>query len=254
MFYVLGGVRAELEDGPVVLPGQVRRLLGILLAEHDEPVATTVLIDRLWSGDPPRTARKIVHILASKLRHAIQSDSVEGESEYLETTTDGYRLHGSACDLRRYEELLDDAELVATSAPRKALAALEEALELWARPWGCQADEPWLVSRVSAIEERHRRAEELFGDLALETGCAPAVVDRLRAAVVSEPFRERRWAQLMLRDVPRRTAGRRVARLRRGERPARGRVRRPARTGAAAAASGHSRTRRGLATAPLSPV
>ena len=29
-------------------------------------------------------------------------------------------------------------------------------------------------------------------------GCAPAVVDRLRAAVVSEPFRERRWAQLML--------------------------------------------------------
>ena len=115
---VLGGVRAERDGRPINLRGQVRQLLGIVLAEHDEPVATDVLIDRLWSGESPRTARKIVHILASKLRHALVADvPADVESPFLETTGDGYLLHGAPADLALYENLLTDAEAAAASTP-----------------------------------------------------------------------------------------------------------------------------------------
>ena len=44
---VLGGVRVETGGPTADLRGQARRLLGILLADHDESVGTEVLIDRL---------------------------------------------------------------------------------------------------------------------------------------------------------------------------------------------------------------
>ena len=107
-------------------------------------------------------------------------------------------LVGGPADLARYEGLLTAAETTAPTEPRAALAALDEAFALWGRPWGAQGDEVWLAPRVATIEERHRRAEELWADLVLETGRAGGAVDRLRAAVLREPYRERRWAQLML--------------------------------------------------------
>lgn|GEM_PF-5109626 len=184
----------------MVLRGQVRRLLGILLAEHDRSVGTDVLIDRLWPEDTaPSTARKIVHILTGRLRRELEGESAAGgEGQRLTTTENGYLLHGGASDLARYEELLGHAESMAGTEPRAALAALEEALELWGRPWGAQGNESWLAPRVATIEERHRRAEELWADLVLETGAAGSSVERMRAAVLGEPYRERRWAQLML--------------------------------------------------------
>ncbi len=185
---------------PVPLRGQVRRLLGILLADHDQSVGTGTLIDRLWPEDSaPATARKVVQVLTGRLRRALELDvAAAGEGHRLLTTEDGYLLVGGPADLARYEALLTAAETTAPTEPRAALAALDEAFALWGRPWGAQGDEVWLAPRVATIEERHRRAEELWADLVLETGRAGGAVDRLRAAVLREPYRERRWAQLML--------------------------------------------------------
>jgi DNA-binding SARP family transcriptional activator len=193
---VLGGVRIECDGEGVELRGQVRRLLGILLAEHDRPVDTEVLIDRLWPEDTaPRTARKAVQVLTGRLRRALEA---AGIADRLDTTEHGYLLRGAPADLAGYEATLSAAEARAGTDARASLDALDAAFEQWARPWGAQGDETWLAARVAAIEERHRRAEELWADLALEAGRAARAVDRLRDAAEREPFRERRWAHLML--------------------------------------------------------
>jgi Transcriptional regulatory protein, C terminal len=45
-----------------------RALLAILLLNANKPVATDRLIDQLWDGRPPATARKVLQTYVSKLR------------------------------------------------------------------------------------------------------------------------------------------------------------------------------------------
>ena len=53
-----------------------------------------------------------------------------------------------------------------------------------------------MVDRVAALEEGHRRTEELWADLALQAGRSTDSIEHFRAAARAEPLRERRWAQL----------------------------------------------------------
>lgn len=199
VFSVLGGVRASTQVGPADLHGQVRRLLGILLAARGQAVATEIIVDRLWNEDAPRTATTAVHVVAGRLRRALEPDLRPGEaSNFVVTTPDGYRLQSGLTDLDRYEDLIERAESSAEVAPESALTLVEDALQLWGRPWAEQANEPWLAPRVVALEERHRRAEELWAELVLHTGRGGEMIDRLRAAAESEPLREQRWRQLIL--------------------------------------------------------
>ena len=249
VLYVLGGVRVEIDGQPRVLRGQVRRLLGILLAEPDQSVDTEVLIDRLWPEDTaPPTARKIVHILAGRLRPRARwrgrsrrrGSTAVDDRERLPASQwcDGSRsIRGAAPECR-----VDDRDRSAS----RARTALEEALDLWGRPWGAQGDEPWLTPRVAEIEERHRGAEELWADLVLETGRAGSSVDRIRAAALREPFPRAALGAAHVGDVSGRTSGRRVARLRRSPCVAQGRARcvSGARAAAVATRSSWNRTSR----------
>ena len=201
MFEVLGGVRAVGPEGPLELQPQVRRLLGVLLADRGLPVPVERIVDRLWGDDAPPTATKIVHISIGRLRAALEPGLTRtADSRVVLTAADGYAIRAGSLDVDAYEDARRRADGLASAHPEAALEAATQARALWrGRPWGAQADDPWLQAHVTALEERHRALEELWGDLALQCEqVGPDTIERLKAAAESEPLRERRWMQLML--------------------------------------------------------
>ncbi len=193
-------MRAIGPHGPVQLQSQVRRLLGVLLADRGKPVPVDRIVDRLWGDDPPPTASKIVHVSIGRLRTALEpSIARAADSTVVVTAPDGYIVRAEALDLDLYEDQRRRAEELASTRPAAALEAATRARELWrGRPWGPQADEPWLQASVSELEERHRSLEELWADLTLRCGQPEQAIEHLKSAAEREPLRERRWIQLML--------------------------------------------------------
>ena len=97
-FEVLGPLTV-MDDGVVIrLRRAERRLLSILLLEAGKDVATDILIDRMWNGSPPTTARNTLHAHISSLRRRLPDVVV--------STSDGYRLptDGHELDLDEFGE------------------------------------------------------------------------------------------------------------------------------------------------------
>ncbi len=199
VFRVLGGVTVDVDGVDVALAPQARRLLGILLADRGRPVPIDVIVDRLWSGPPPATAPKVVHVVVGRLRDALDAARAAGRESLIATVGAAYRLDAGPTDLDQYLALLARAEERVARGEADALGDIEGALRLWCgRPWGDQGDDDWLAPAISALEERHRRAEEQWAELALAARPAADLVERLRTAAHAEPLRERRWGQVMM--------------------------------------------------------
>jgi len=178
-----------------------QRLLAALLLGAPRAVERDTLIERLWDAHPPATATTALHVHVSHLRRALDPDHRGGACSVLRTTGDGYVLaiDRAGIDADRFESLVHRAEEGGITDPQRALGDVESARALWrGRPWGALADEPWLRSDVTRIEELRRRADELWGDVQLALGRHELIVDSLARAVEAEPLREQRWEQLML--------------------------------------------------------
>ena len=202
-FEVFGGVRVRDGTRPVALGGrQPTRLLAALLVDAPRPVARDVLVERLWADEPPATATTALQVHVSRLRRALEPDRVPlGDWALISTSPEGYalRVDRRDVDAARFEDLLDHAERLVEPDPASALEHLDAALALWAgRPWGDLAHETWLAGDAVRLEERQRRAEELWAELEIGFGRHEAALPRLRAAVTAEPLRERRWELLMV--------------------------------------------------------
>lgn len=202
-YEILGGVGVRRGAEPVKLSGaQVRQVLAALLVDAPRVVTKETLAERLWGDDPPTTAKTAIRVLVGRLRRALEPGRHDGEEwTVLRTTSGGYvlELHGDEIDATRYEELVSEAESLAEKSAMPALRCLESARALWkGRPWGDLAEEPWLQGHSVHLEERRRRADELWADLELGFGRHDLLLGHLCAAVEDEPLRERRWEQLML--------------------------------------------------------
>jgi predicted ATPase/DNA-binding SARP family transcriptional activator len=201
-FEVLGEPRALRGGAPIPLGGRiVQRLLAALLVDAPGVVERDTLVERLWGDEPPATATKALHVHVSHLRQALEPDLGGGACSAIRTAGDGYALviDRAQIDAEQFESLVHDAEELAGVEPEQALGDVESARALWrGRPWGTLADEVWLRSDVTRIEELGRRADELWGDEQLALGHHELIVDSLARAVEAEPLREHRWEQFML--------------------------------------------------------
>ena len=56
---------------PAIASGKTRALLAILLLHANEVVSSDRLIEELWGGRPPETARKSLQVHVSRLRKAL---------------------------------------------------------------------------------------------------------------------------------------------------------------------------------------
>ena len=191
-FRILGPLEV-LREGRVLPLGGVRprAALAVLLLHANEVVSTDVLVDRLWGGRPPPTARKALQVHVSRLRKDLGSDVVV-------TRPPGYlvRVERDELDLGRFERLV----LEARSADAQAQARLlREALALWrGPPLADLAYEPFARAEIVRLEELRLAVLEDRIEADLRCGEGARLVAELEHLVAEHPLREGLRGQLML--------------------------------------------------------
>jgi predicted ATPase/DNA-binding SARP family transcriptional activator len=173
-----------------------RAVLGLLVLAAPAPVPTEVLVDRLWSGDPPATAVVTLQGYLSRLRKALA-----GLPLTIETRSPGYALvlDPDVIDARRFERLLGEGRAALQEGrPGPAANLLRSALELWRGPALADlADEPFAVAEATRLEELRLAALEARFEAELALGRYADVVAELESLVAAHPLREALRGQLM---------------------------------------------------------
>jgi DNA-binding SARP family transcriptional activator/WD40 repeat protein len=203
---VLGALTVEAGEpsSPLVIAGaKERTLLGRLLVSLGDTVAVDVLVEDLWDGAPPPSARKSLQAFVVRVRSALEPDRPTGSpGRYVVRRGDGYALTvpADSVDVRVAAVAAAQARAALTvGEPRQARQRAVEALELWrGEPWADWRDAPWAqAERVRAADLRVGLLEvRLDADLAL--GTHREVLGELESLTAAEPLREGWWTRLML--------------------------------------------------------
>jgi DNA-binding SARP family transcriptional activator/predicted ATPase len=185
----------ELRDGDRAVPlrrEKQRALVALLALRRGEVVSSDALIDQLWGGDPPKTARQALQNYVSLLRKQLTSSAIE-------THESGYSLQvePEQVDLVRFERLAAAARQAASADERATM--LRDALAIWRGP--ALADLvywPFCALEARRLDELRLAAREDLVDAELERGHHADLVAELEALIAENPFRERLRGQLML--------------------------------------------------------
>ena len=204
-FRILGPLEVHDEGRPVALAGgKPRALLAVLLLHPNEVLTTDRLIEELWGERAPPTAAKAVHVHVSRLRKALAAGAADrGHGEGLLVTRDrGYelRLDPERLDSNCFERLITEGRReLDTGDPKRALAALEEALSLWrGEPLANLAYEPFAQPEIARLADLRVGALELLVEAKLGLGRHAEVITPLEALIGEHPYREGLHGQLML--------------------------------------------------------
>jgi DNA-binding SARP family transcriptional activator/tetratricopeptide (TPR) repeat protein len=194
-YLVLGSLRVVGPGGEIRLPDRLRVILALLLCREGEPTLADALIDAVWGGRPPPSARKNLQVYVHQLRRAL------GPDVSLPRRDGGYALQvaDGEVDARQFEDL--------AAQGRKALAAgdddrgrqlLRGALALWRGPaYSGITEVPAVRAAAARLDESRLAALEARVDADLAGGAAASVVPELTALVAEHPWRENLVGQLM---------------------------------------------------------
>ena len=156
-------------------------MLAVLLLHANEVVSSDHLIEALWEGEPPQTARKALQVYVSQLRKLF-------DKERLQTKTPGYllRVEESELDLGRFQHLHKEGSHA-------------EALSLWRGPPLAEfAYQGFAQPEIARFEELRLACLEDRIEADLASGRHADVIGELDALVEEQPLRQRLRAQLML--------------------------------------------------------
>ena len=193
---LLGPLEVHGLDRDLKVSPKERALLIALALRPNKVVGVSELIDILWDEDPPVTAHKTLQTYVSGLRRQLPP-------EVLLTVPNGYRLgiESDMVDAYRFESMLRVAEAkeMKEDDARGASDLLDEGLALWrGRAMLDSRGLRAIDSAAQRFEELRRGAVENRGRLWLMAGLHQDYVAEFELAVSEEPFREQRWAQLMI--------------------------------------------------------
>jgi DNA-binding SARP family transcriptional activator/pimeloyl-ACP methyl ester carboxylesterase len=196
---LLGPVDVVVDGRPVALRSRyARTMLAVLAVRAGQVVPADVLIEALWGRDAPRTARHALHVHASALRRLVGG----GPGPSIVGRPGGYVLQvgPGQLDIDRFEEMAGRARAeLSSGAVDAARALLGDALALWRGP--ALADVPWerfADGEVRRWDELRHAAQEDLVDAELAAGRHAEVAGDVERLVGDQPFRERRWGQLMV--------------------------------------------------------
>ncbi|MDH3295733.1 MAG: winged helix-turn-helix domain-containing protein, partial [Acidimicrobiia bacterium] len=191
-FHVLGPVRVTDRGSQLPLGGRQQRLvLALLLARPGTALSTDRLVEEIWDGVPPGTARKTLQGYIHHLRRVV--------GDTIRTDNNGYRLDLSSAffDAREFELAVDET-IDGDRPPAEVSDRLADALAMWAGTPYADVDHAIALRpeitrltelRLSALEGR------IEADIAL--GGGPDLVGELRSVTSDYPLRERFAGQLM---------------------------------------------------------
>jgi predicted ATPase/class 3 adenylate cyclase/DNA-binding SARP family transcriptional activator len=154
-----------------------------------------VLAEDVWEGDPPSAAASTLQSHVSALRQLLGADR-------LSFAEGGYQVHvgPGELDASLFEgEVADGRAAIAAGSFEAGLKALEAGLGRWrGLAFADAAGAGWtLIPAARLAEERNLAVEDAL-EARLGLGLHHEVCGLAEAAVGEEPFRERRWAALML--------------------------------------------------------
>jgi DNA-binding SARP family transcriptional activator len=191
---MLGPFEVRTDDGVMAdVPGaRLRALLIALALAPGRTVPKSMLIDWIWGENPPADAANALQRLASRLRKALPTGVVEGQ-------TGGYRLtmEPVVVDALRFERVIAEARQE-QGQPRVRL--LRDALALWR---GAAMQDVGLENSaafdaaVTRLEGLRLTAMEDRFEAEVSLGQGAEVVAELTDAVAAHPLRERLVAALM---------------------------------------------------------
>jgi DNA-binding SARP family transcriptional activator/tetratricopeptide (TPR) repeat protein len=196
-FGVLGPLTVHRNHAPVPLAApKLRRLLAVLLCRAGKPLSIDELVDAMWDGRPPATARKTLQIYVHRLRTAL------GDPGRVCHDMDGYGIvvARDELDALRFAELLDQARVAHRAARLEHADDLyRRALEQWrGEPYANVPGVSLLEDEVRRLTELHLQAREDSLALGLDLGRHSELVAELNSLTAAYPFREAARSYLML--------------------------------------------------------
>jgi DNA-binding SARP family transcriptional activator len=199
-FGVLGPLEVSMNGRGLTVGGpRQRAVLSALLLSFNQVVSFDALIEKVWNGRPPSTARTQVAICIATLRKIFRTAGLDRET--IITATPGYMLSltGHSLDSLRFEQLVARAtELTAENRPAPAADALRQALALWRGPALGGVYAPFAETEAARLDEQRMLAVEQLTALRLQLGEHQAVLGELQALVGACPLRDRLRYYLML--------------------------------------------------------
>ncbi|UXY33092.1 AfsR/SARP family transcriptional regulator [Streptomyces sp. HUAS TT20] len=168
------GALAVREGGVPVTPTapKQRQMLALLALNADHAVPVTDLVEELWEGRPPRSARTTLQTYVLHLRDHIaralalaaeqpgERDRLpRGAKDVLVTLPGAYLLaaDGGSSDVRRFETLAGEGYRAMDAASyADASARLTEALNLWTGPAFADVQQGTLLAREAKRLEESR--------------------------------------------------------------------------------------------------
>jgi DNA-binding SARP family transcriptional activator len=203
---VLGPLVVEAGDPsvPVVVPGaKERAVLGRLLVTPGRAVPVDVLVDDVWSGQPPPTARRSLQAHVVRLRTSLEPERPQGSpGQFVVRRGDAYALavNPGSVDV--------GAVAVAASAGRAARAVgdllsarrrFEAALAYWrGEPFEDWRTAGWAEGERRRLADLQATILETRVDVDLDLGRHRELVAELEARIAADPLREGWWIRLML--------------------------------------------------------
>ncbi|MEV6578235.1 BTAD domain-containing putative transcriptional regulator [Streptomyces sp. NPDC051582] len=168
-----------------------RVVLAALLLHAPRTLTAEELIQQLWGGEPPLTARKTLQGYIARLRKLLGADAVVSRASGYAIAIGTERL-----DLDRFNTFLQKAELTTEPAERARLfrTAMEQT---HGTPLVDIPSEYLQQGDGAALLERWLNATESWADAEMAVGRHADVLPRLRALVSEHPFRESAWSRLM---------------------------------------------------------
>lgn len=198
-FRLLGPIEASIGEGAVEFSsGRQRKLMALLLFHQGQVVPLDRIIEALWDGEPPGTAKGQVQTCVSALRRQFRE---LGGDELISTAPIGYAIHipDGSLDITNFEGLVSDGvACVAEGRPEEAVRKLRASLALWRGQAAANVDGRLLQALAGRLNEDRIRVLEECIDLELSLGRHHQLVGELSELVMSHPLRERLRAQHML--------------------------------------------------------
>ncbi|MEO0493362.1 MAG: extracellular solute-binding protein [Actinomycetota bacterium] len=201
-FRVLGELEVE-RAGEVVDIGAYRQraLLALLLTAPGTVFSTDAIIDSLWGETSGPDRQNSVWVYVSGLRKALDPDREKrSDGTVLLTRPPGYALgiDLNSIDSVRFEHMVAEGRLLATTDPNAASIVLGEALALWrGRPYEEFTYESFAQSEIARLTELRLEAVEARIEADLDRGLARELVSELESLVREHPLREAFTGQLM---------------------------------------------------------
>jgi DNA-binding SARP family transcriptional activator len=190
-FLILGELEVRHDGREVPISGmQQRKALAVLLLESGRTVSMHRLIEALWSGEPPATARRQVRNIVAALRRSLAA------ADPIERSGDGYRLRTDATDWSDFR--IEVAKAKAAGECAETHRMLRRALQLWRGPVLAGLDCDFIAVAALGMEEERLAALEDLQETSLALGRHRDMLGQLQSLVAEHPFRQRLNGHLML--------------------------------------------------------